>query len=255
MEGDDSFSGVGKLFALFWLGFSWVMGGFVHGVSSIGGAMVAMPMMTFTTAPRDAILIACMAFGIIPLALSLLYRRHILRRELLWLALGALPGVPAGVALLTVLSGPVLLFGVGALLVAFVLWQTFSHRVQSVLPFHPLVAVLVGAAGAFITACTSMGGPIFAVYAAFRGWKKEEALATTSMNFNVVNASIILLQGQAGLYSDFVLHAVAVSLPCAILGVLISLPVVRVMPQETFRKVLLAMIFASGLVLVVRALA
>ena len=243
------------MFAFIWLGFSWVLGGFVHGVSSIGGAMVAMPMMTFTTAPREAILIACMASGVIPLALSILYRRHILRRELLWLALGAIPGVPAGVALLTTLSGPVLLVSVGALLIFFVLWQMFSHRVQGALPFHPLTAFLVGTAGAFLTACTSMGGPVFAVYAAFSGWKKEEALATTSMTFNVVNASIILLQGQAGLYSDFVLHAAAIALPCAIVGVLISLPVVRIMPQETFRKVLLAMIFLSGLVLLGRAMA
>ena len=241
------------MFALFWLGFSWVVGGFVHGVSSIGGAMVAMPMMTFTIPPRESILIACMISGIIPLALSLLYRRYILRRELLWLALGAVPGVPAGVALFTALSGPVLLFGTGMLLMLFVLWQTFSHHVRRTLPFHPAATFLVGVAGGFLTACTSMGGPVFAIYAAFRGWRKEEALATTSMNFNVVNAGIILLQSQAGLYDDFVLQAAAVSLPCAILGVLVSVPVVRRMPQETFRRVLFLMIFLSGLVLVGRA--
>ena len=240
--------------SLLWLAFAWLLGGFVHGVTSIGGAMVAMPLITFIAGPKEAILIACHSSGVIPLALSVIYRKHILRRETLWLALGCIPGSPAGVAMLTKLSGPALLLSVGALLIFFVLWQTFSHKVNSTLPFHPLITFLVGAAGAFITACTSLGGPIFAVYAAFRGWKKEEALATTSMNFNVVNASIIVMQWHAGLYDNAVFNSVAVSLPCAVLGVLISIPVVRHMPQETFRKLLLLMIFLSGVTLVARAL-
>lgn len=241
------------LASLLWLAFSWLLGGFVHGVTSIGGAMVAMPLITFIAGPKEAILIACLSSGIIPLALSIIYRRHILRRETFWLSLGCIPGIPAGVATLTTLTGPALLFSVGALLIFFVLWQTHSHKVRPALPFHPLLSFIVGVLGAFLTACTSLGGPVFAVYAAFRGWQKEEALATTSMTFNFVNASIIVMQWYAGLYGDAVFNSVAVSLPSAILGVVISIPVVRHMPQETFRKLLLLMIFISGATLVARS--
>ena len=240
---------------LFFIAVAWLLGGFVHGVASVGGGMVAMPIVTSFTGAREAIIISCLTGLIIPLALAVLYRRHILLREVLWLSAGCIPGVPAGVALLTVLSGPVLLFGVGAMLIIFVLWQSLSHSVRTTMAFHPAPAFLAGFAGAFVTACTSLGGPILAMYAAFRGWKKEETLASTSMFFNIMNLGLIFLQWKAGLYSADLLGAAALSLPCAVAGVLISMPVVRVMPQKTFRRVLLLMIFISGLVLVGRAVA
>ena len=240
---------------LFFIALAWLLGGFVHGVAAVGGGMVAMPIATTFTGAREAILISCLTGLIIPLALSVLYRRHILLREVLWLSAGCIPGIPAGVALLTVLSGSVLLFGVGTMLIVFVLWQMCSHSVRTTLPFHPAAALLAGFVGAFVTACTSLGGPILAMYAAFRGWGNEQTLASTSMFFNIMNLGLIALQWKAGLYTAELLGAVALSLPCAVAGVLISMPVVRRMPQKTFRKVLLAMIFASGLMLLGRAVA
>lgn len=240
---------------LFFIAVAWFLGGFVHGVASVGGGMVAMPIVTSFTGAREAILISCLTGLAIPLALAVLYRRHILRREVLWLTAGCIPGVPAGVALLTVLSGPVLLFGVGVMLIVFTLWQTLSHSVRTTLSFHPAAAFLTGFAGAFVTACTSLGGPILVMYAAFRGWKKEQTLASTSMFFNLMNLGLIVLQWKAGLYTADLLCAVSLSLPCAVAGVLISMPVVRVMPQKTFRKVLLLMIFVSGILLLSRAVA
>ncbi len=238
---------------ILWLAFSWLLGGFVHGVTSIGASMVAMPLITFITAPKEAILIACISSGVVPLALSIIYRRFILWKETLWLSAGCLIGIPAGVAMLTRLSGPVLLFAIGVMLLFFVAWQTLSHHVRAALPFHPAAAFFAGFLGAFLTASTSLGGPAVAVYAAFRGWEQKNALASTSMYFNVVNGSVVLMQWHSGLYDQGVFDAVSVSLTAAVVGVLISIPVVRHMPQAIFRKLLLLMIFASGLTLVGRA--
>ena len=229
-----------SLLSLAWMAFAWMLGGFVHGVTSIGCSMVAMPLMSFTVEPREAIVIACLAGGIVPLMLFAVYHRHLLRRETLWLSLASLPG-------------RVLFLGMSVMLLFFVVWQMLSHRVRPALPYHPLVAFLVGLGCSFLAACTSLGGPVLAVYAAFRGWQKEAALATTSMTFNVLNAGIVLCQWKAGLYNDAVLDAVFVSLPAAMAGVLISIPVVRHMPQELFRKLLLLMVLVSGITLLGRA--
>ncbi|WP_346664701.1 sulfite exporter TauE/SafE family protein [uncultured Mailhella sp.] len=236
-----------------WLAFAWLLGGFVHGVTSIGAAMVAMPLITFIASPKEAILIACISSGVAPLALSIIYRRYILWKEMIWLSLGCIVGIPAGVAMLSVLSGTVLMLTIGVLLIFFVSWQFFSHKVRATLPYHPVTALIIGTAGAFLTASTSLGGPILAVYTAFRGWEQKNALATTSMYFNFVNASIIVMQRKAGLYSSAVYDAVSISLTFAVIGVLISIPVVRRMPQETFRKLLLLMIFISGVTLLSRS--
>ena len=133
-----------SLLSLAWMAFAWMLGGFVHGVTSIGCSMVAMPLISFTVEPREAIVIACLAGGIVPLMLFAVYHRHLLRRETLWLSLGCLPGIPAGTAMLA-------------------------------------------------------------------------------------------------------------SLPAAMAGVLISIPVVRHMPQELFRKLLLLMVLVSGITLLGRA--
>ena len=45
---------------LFCIAAVWLLGGFIHGVTSIGGGMIAMPVVTFLTTPRDAILISCL---------------------------------------------------------------------------------------------------------------------------------------------------------------------------------------------------
>ncbi len=238
---------------ILWIAFSWLLGGFVHGVTSIGASMVAMPMITFVTEPREAILIACVSSGVVPLALSVIYRKSILWRETLWLSAGCIVGIPAGVAMLTRLSGPVLLFAMGVMLLFFVAWQTFSHHLTVTLPFHPATALFAGFLGAFLTAGTSLGGPAAAVYAAFRGWNQQNALASTSMYFNFVNGSVVLMQWHAGLYDNGVFSAISVSLTAAILGVLVSIPVVRHMPQATFRKLLILMIFFSGVTLLGRA--
>ena len=238
---------------MFCLGAAWLIGGFIHGVTSIGCGMIAMPVVTFLTTPKEAILISCLTGVIIPLVITIIYRRHILRKEVLWLSLGCLPGIPAGTALLTTVSGPVLLFGLGVMLIFFVAWQYFSRSVRPRLPFTAATAFLAGTAGSFFTACTSLGGPVLAVYAAFRGWEKEKALASTSMYFNVLNAGLVFSQWKAGLYSSGLIDAVAITLPCAVLGVLLSIPVVRHMPQQAFRKVLLIMILISGATLLFRS--
>ncbi len=238
---------------MFCLGAVWMLGGFVHGVTSIGGGMVAMPVVTFLTEPREAILISCLTGVIIPLVITIIYWRHILWREALWLSLGCLPGIPAGTALLSVVSGRVLLFCLGIMLLLFVSWQHFSRNIRPTLRFTPASALLAGTAGSFLTACTSLGGPVLAVYAAFRGWDKEKALASTSMYFNVLNAGLIFSQWRAGLYSVGLVDAVVITLPCAVIGVLLSIPVVRHMPQQAFRKFLLIMIMISGAVLIFRS--
>ena len=87
-----------SLLSLAWMAFAWMLGGFVHGVTSIGCSMVAMPLISFTVEPREAIVIACLAGGIVPLMLFAVYHRHLLRRETLWLSLGCLPGIPVRAA-------------------------------------------------------------------------------------------------------------------------------------------------------------
>lgn len=233
---------------------AWLLGGFVHGVTSIGGSMIAMPVMTYLVEPKAAILIACMTGVVIPLALAFLYRRHILVREVFWLSLGCIPGIPAGTHMLTTLSGPVLLLAVSGMLIFFVLWQALSRKVRASLPYHAALAFGTGVAGSFLTACTGLGGPVMAVYAAFRGWEKEKALASTSMYFNCINVGMISLQWKAGLYTPDILSTVAISLPCALIGVFVSMPVIRYIDQQTFRKILLVMIFVSALVMGMRAL-
>ena len=239
--------------SLVWMAFAWMLGGFIHCVTSIGCAMVAMPLISFVVDARESIIIACLAGGFVPLMLSVIYRRHLLLRETLWFGLGCLPGIPAGTALLAALPGRALFFGISVMLLFFVAWQMLSHRVRPTLPFHPAIAFVIGLACSFLAACTSLGGPVLAVYAAFRGWQKEAALATTSMDFNILNAGLVLCQWQAGLYTPEVIDAVLVSLPASMLGVFISIPVVRRIPQELFRKLLLLMVLGSGLILLGRA--
>ena len=155
--------------------------------------------------------------------------------------------------MLSVLSGTVLMLTIGVLLIFFVSWQFFSHKVRATLPLSSRHGAHHRHRGRVPYRQHKPRRPHPRVYTAFRGWEQKNALATTSMYFNFVNASIIVMQRKAGLYSSAVYDAVSISLTFAVIGVLISIPVVRRMPQETFRKLLLLMIFISGVTLLSRS--
>ena len=108
---------------------AWIAGGFVSGVSGIGGAMVAFPFLVMLLPVHEVIALTCIVNMVMDLCLAGLHFRFC-RVSALWpMLLASVPGSFAGLYILQVCSGPVLQGAVGLLLLYYVYWQkTFRAR-------------------------------------------------------------------------------------------------------------------------------
>ena len=97
-----------------------------------------------------------------------------------------------------------------------------------------------------------MGGPILAMYAVLRGWSKEVTLSMLSTMAAVSMVFLMVLQWKSGLYTPEMLHSAAWAAPCAVAGVLVSIPVIRRINPAIFRRILLFMLAVSSIMLFVR---
>ena len=206
---------------------AWVAGGFVSGVSGIGGAMVAFPFLAMLLPVHEAIALTCIVNMVMDICLASLHFRFC-RVSALWpMLLASVPGSFAGLYILQICSGPVLQGAVGLLLLYYVYWQK-TFRARGTIA-HPRA---LGAVAGF-----------------------GSGLLGTLGVFFVLRATVTLvLQGMAGFYTPTVLTCAMYGAPGVILGTCIAFPVVKHISQQAFRKVLLCVIAVAGLVCLVRAL-
>ncbi len=235
-----------------WLfAFAWFLGGFVNGVSGMGCAMVALPIVAGTMNPATLVPASCVGVLAVSLGMSAVYWRHTRWSSLKALLLGALPGSLAGLGILLILPASVLQLAAGGIMVLFVLWQSVRGRVT---PHGDglFTGALAGFCSGFINTSISFGNPPIAIYSLHAGWHRLETLST--MNVFTALACLItcLAHAGAGLYTADVLRHVLFGAPATILGMLAALPAAKRVSQRLFRKILLMVIFAAGLVCLFR---
>lgn len=207
---------------------AWIAGGFVSGVSGIGGAMVAFPFLVMLLPVHEVIA--------------------------LWpMLLASVPGSFAGLYILQVCSGPVLQGAVGLLLLYYVYWQK-TFRARGSIAHPRALGAVAGFGSGLLGTAIAFDGPPVGAYGLCMGWEPRVLLGTLGVFF-VLRATVTLaLQGMAGFYTPTVLTCAMYGAPGVILGTCIAFPVVKHISQQAFRKVLLCVIAVAGVVCLVRAL-
>lgn len=111
---------------------AWFVGGFVSGVSGIGGAMVAVPVAAMFIPMHDLIPLSCILNVIMDGCIACMHFRHC-RVSALWpMLVGSIPGAIIGLFILQFVSGAILQGAVGALLLYYVYWQQTFHVKKSI---------------------------------------------------------------------------------------------------------------------------
>lgn len=235
--------------------FFWCLAGFVAGVTSFGGNLVAVPFITLVMDPRDAILSGCVSGTAVFIGISLVYWRHALWGEALRLTLGAAAGIPLGVWFLGKSGASAILLTAGGCIILFLCWQFFSERLHRAekaissiyaLPFGLVSGILMGAVG--------MGGPPLVLYSFLRRYSKEETLGTVNVASVAFMALVLPWQYFSGFYSQHVLNLGLMGAVFAFCGIAASIPVVRRVNIRIFRLLLLGMLAISAITLIARAI-
>ncbi len=99
-----------------------------------------------------------------------------------------------------------------------------------------------------------MGGPPLVLYAFLRHWQKEETIATVNMVSVVIMLVVVPWQHGAGLFTPQILKMGAIGALFGFIGIAASIPVLHRMNIALFRRLLLAMLSFSAIVLVARGI-
>ena len=225
---------------------AWIAGGFVSGVSGIGGAMVAFPFLAMLLPVHEAIALTCIVNMVMDICLASLHFRFC-RVSALWpMLLASVPGSFAGLYILQICSGPVLQGAVGLLLLYYVYWQK-TFRARGTIAHPRALGAVAGFGSGLLGTAIAFDGPPAGAYGLCMGWEPRVLLGTLGVFFVLRATVTLVLQGMAGFYTPTVLTCAMYGAPGVILGTCIAFPVVKHISQQAFRKVLLCVIAVAGL--------
>lgn len=233
--------------------FLWFIGGFIAGVSGLGGAMFAVPFIVLFLEPQVIVPIANCLAVVICLELGWIYRKDLLVHEVKNMMLGSLPGFILGTYILLIIPTPVLLMGIGIVMICFVLWQFLQKVPEKAGRPSIIKALAAGFFSSLLASSVSFSGPPCGVYALHMGWTQRQSLAT--INTFVVLASFVsvAVYYKAGLITEEVLYWTLYGAVSISVGVLLAIPVNRFVNVRLFRIILLIIIGVGGMACIVKS--
>jgi uncharacterized protein len=226
-------------------------GAVVAGLSGFAFGLVAASLWLFILTPlQSATLIV--AFGLIVQGYSVWKLRRALDWRKLWpFVLGAAFGVPAGVTLLTWADPHNVRVAVGIFLVLYSLYAFFRPAMKPVTAGGGAADAAVGFANGILAGLTGLAGILVTIWTGLRGWPKDVQRAV----FQPVAVAIFLMSalwlGAKGTITAETAKLFVLGLPFLAAGTWLGLKLFGRIDEATFRKIVLALLFVSGVMLIV----
>ncbi len=232
---------------------AWVFGGFINNITGMGGAIVAMPIMTLVLPINIAIPVSCICGAVICTYLTVSHIKYVDFKTLLPLTAGCIPGVWAGVAILLHVPADFLQIGIGLFLILYCLWQYYSRLIAK----HKeniCLALITGFFSGVSNSSISFGGPPAYAYSIYVGWDRNKAIGTISFFYCLLSVVTIYKQAEAGLFTQEIFYLTLSALIGMGTGILLSAPVIKKITNANYRILLIITIFISGTVCILQGL-
>lgn len=217
--------------------------------SGFGFALLAMPLVALVIGVKAAApLVALVGFTLYAVNL-LRYRRGFDRRVVLPLALAAALGVPLGVWALDNLDENLVKRALGVMLIAYALygaWRPQTAPLRSSLWAWPAGFLAGVLGGAFNTP-----GPPVIVYGNLKQWPRDLFRSTLQALFLFSSSLVIASHGMTGHLTRATWRNYLLLVPALLLGVWAGAWVDRHISNQHFRILVLALIFATGVLLLI----
>jgi uncharacterized protein len=223
---------------------------FVMGLAGFGIGLVALAFLPFVMSPVTAIVLTTLYALVFSLAILAPLRGEIRPVQLTQLLIGTVLGTPLGVWGLAVLPAAVINRLIGVVLIGMTAleWWRLGPRHLVAPAWGYGAGMLAGVMGGAV----GTPGPPVILYAAAQEWNPRTVKANL-LAFFVVNQAVILAgYWWADLFGADVLRlAVWLALP-ALTGVAAGVAVFNRIDARRFRQVVFAVLFVSGVVLLLR---
>jgi uncharacterized membrane protein YfcA len=222
----------------------------VLGLAGFGNGLVALGLLPFVMSPVTAIVLLTVYTVLAAIVVFVPLRADFDPRGMPALLLGSVAGTPLGVWLLAALPVSALNRAIGVVLLTVVLLEWLGVYPER-LPGRGW-ALGAGVASGLLGAAVGTPGPPVVLYMASQGWPPRTIKANLQAFFLVNQAVIMLGYWWAGLLTLEMWRYAAVFLVPALLGLLVGMALFARVDQVKFRRIVFALLFASGLLLVVR---
>lgn len=232
-------------------------GGLINGLAGFGTALFALGFFLAVLPPVEAVAMVVVLSAVTGLQGVWLVRRSIgdNPRRLARFLLPALPGIPIGVLALTLIDARTLKLVISGFLILYGGYFSLRRALPRFERPTPLIDMTVGFLGGLLGGAASLSGALPTMWCSMRPWPKAETRAVLQP-YNVavlgITAGLLALRGA---YSAEVLLALALALPAALISAQVGISLFKRLPDDAFRRLLIAMCFVSGAVLLARELA
>lgn len=163
--------------------------------------------------------------------------------------LGAVPGVALAVLIYRMTNPDVFRFLIGAVAIAFVLWQSaLKYRLitLSVRPVSNTTGYVTGATAGFASFVSHAGGPPVAVYLLAQGMGKTTFQATTVITFWVINCLKFVPYAFLGIFSWDTFKADLFLAPFMVIGALLGVKAHHLLPERYFFGLTYVLLMMTG---------
>ncbi len=226
------------------------LAGIVTGLTGFGTALTAMALWLYAITPVLAA----------PLVAFCSLSSHLFTVRKIWpdmdfraatpFVVGGVLGIPAGVWLLTILSPEMFKLLVGCVLIVYPLFTLLARKPPAIVQAPRLadggIGVVAGICGGF----AGLSGPILVIWSQMCQWSKQRARGVLQLINMIILLIAIAAYAFRGLITGELLTLVVLCVPATLCGAWIGLRLYQRIEQESFRRVVLALLMASGLGLI-----
>ena len=225
-----------------------LFGSFVLCTSGFGIGLAASPFMLLAIDAKTVVVIintvSLAAFGL----LILQNRSKINYREMCPPIAAGILGVPVGLVLFGRINPEILSIFIGALIVILGFFAKYLNR-QIINKNTPLFIVVSFIVGGLLTS-TGIGGPLMALVALSRGWSKDTIRGSLPLYYLFVEGVAVGGYSLTGRLDSDTLTLTIVGLVPVLVGFFLASAFAKKVPETTYRKLIVVVIIAAGLLVV-----
>jgi uncharacterized membrane protein YfcA len=225
---------------------------FVGICAGFGGALTTMPLVTMLLPVQMATPISVIVGTSTALYATILDRKQVNWKSAAVLIGFSFAGIPVGLYILKNAPDYMMKGGLGVFLIVYALYCIFAPKMPKY--DKEWIAGPFGLLAGGLGAAFSTNGPPVVLYGTLRDLAPSAFRGTLNAFFTANNIAIVGGLFGSGLLTIDVFKMIALSIPFMIAGSLIGNMVHKRIPAEKFKKLVFALLLASGIMLVKGAL-
>jgi uncharacterized protein len=219
-------------------------------VSGFGFALIATPLVAVLAGPQEAVVGLTIVGLVLVAQVAIRGRGHVDGSIVLLMSAAALVGMPLGLLVLTRADDRVLTVAIAVAVIVFsvLLW----HGLR--LPVGQATDAAAGFTAGVLSTSTGTNGPPIVIALSAKEMRPTVFRATISAIFLVQGAASLVFFAIGGQITRDAVSVALAGLPGVIVGSIVGERGFRRLDTPTFRRVVLGMLFLSGIVALIGAL-